>query len=303
MPEKMKSSHYIASLRLDRWPRSLAIIVGSAAFFLVHPDQLPGARPLFIAFQVILAFILTWMISTANYIINEITDAPFDAFHPGKKYRPLVQNQISVKVLLIGWVLLVLSALGAALAFYTPSFVLSLSSLLLAGILYNVPPIRMKDIPYLDSTVESANNPIRFLIGWYVLADHFPPLSLLLAWWAFGNFLMVGKRVAEKKFLTAAESSAYRRSLNRYSVRGLVLFMACSGLLFLTVFILFAVEMNLMTFLYVLPFIVFYLVFFLVKSTQDRDAAEEPEKMLKNPYFALYTVFLLVVFIVAFWLR
>jgi 4-hydroxybenzoate polyprenyltransferase len=303
MPEKRKSSHYLSSLRLDRWPRSVAIIVGSAAFFLVHPERLPGALTPFLAIRVFLAFVLTWMVSTANYIINEITDAPFDAFHPGKKDRPLVQNQISAKVLLIGWALLVAAALGAALALYSPAFVLSLGSLLLAGIVYNVPPVRVKDLPYLDSTIESANNPIRFLIGWYVLATHFPPVSLLLAWWAFGNFLMVGKRVAEKKFLTAAESSAYRLSLSRYSVGGLVFFMACNGLLVLATFVLFAVQMNLKTFLYVLPFIVFYLVFFLVKSTQDRDAAEEPEKMLKNPYFALYTVFLLVVFIVAFWLR
>jgi len=303
MPEKRKSSHYIASLRLDRWPRSMAIIVGSAAVILVHPERLPGSLTPFLAWQIVLAFILTWMVSTANYIINEITDAPFDAFHPGKKHRPLVQNQISAKILLAGWLLLVLTALGLGLAFYTPAFVLSLGALLLAGIVYNVPPVRVKDVPFLDSTMESANNPIRFLIGWYVLANHFPPLSLLLAWWAFGNFLMVGKRVAEKKFLTAAESSAYRLSLNRYSVSGLVAFMAANGVLFLAMFVLFAVRMSLKTFLFVLPFIVFYLVFFMVKSTQDRDAAEEPEKLLKNPYFALYTVFLLLLFIIAFWLR
>jgi hypothetical protein len=52
-----------------------------------------------------------------------------------------------------------------------------------------------------------------------------------------------------------------------------------------------------------LPFIVFYLVIFMFKSIQDRDAAEEPEKQLKNPYFALYTLFLLVVFLIAFMLR
>jgi len=161
----------------------------------------------------------------------------------------------------------------------------------------------LKDVPYLDSTMESANNPIRFLIGWYVLTAQFPPLSLLLAWWAFGNFLMVGKRVAEKKFLTAEESSAYRLSLNRYSVHGLVAFMTVNGLLFLAMFILFAVRLSLKTFLYALPFIMFYLIFFMVKSIQDRDAAEEPEKLLKNPYFAIYTIFLLVIFIIAFWLR
>jgi decaprenyl-phosphate phosphoribosyltransferase len=303
MPEKRKSSLYVASLRLDRWPRSMAIIVGSAAVFLIHPDWLRDSLTPFLALRIILAFFLTWMVSTANYIINEITDAPFDAFHPGKKHRPLVQNEISVKVLLIGWVLLVVAALFLAGALYTRAFVSSLAALLLAGILYNVPPVRMKDVPYLDSTLESANNPIRFLIGWYVLAAQFPPLSLLLAWWAFGNFLMVGKRVAEKKFLTAEESSAYRLSLNRYSVRGLVAFMAVNGLLFLAMFVIFAVRLSLKTFLYALPFIIFYLIFFMIKSIQDRDAAEEPEKLLKNPYFALYTVFLLAIFIIAFWLR
>ena len=41
----------------------------------------------------------------------------------------------------------------------------------------------------------------------------------------------------------------------------------------------------------------------MLKSIQDRDAAEEPEKQLKNPYFALYTLFLLVIFVIAFLLR
>lgn len=303
MLEKRKSSLYVASLRLGRWPRSMAIIVGFTAVFLVNPAGISSLLTASAFLKIILAFFLTWMVSTANYIINEITDAPFDAFHPGKKHRPLVQNKISVKVLLIGWVLLVVAALGLARVLYTQAFVLSLGALLLAGILYNVPPVRVKDVPYLDSTLESANNPIRFLIGWYVLAAQFPPLSLLLAWWAFGNFLMVGKRVAEKKFLTAEESSAYRLSLNRYSVRGLVAFMTVNGLLFLAMFILFAILLKLKTFLYALPFILFYLIFFMVKSIQDRDVAEEPEKLLKNPYFAIYTVFLLVIFIIAFWLR
>ena len=86
-----------------------------------------------------------------------------------------------------------------------------------------------KDVPYLDSTLESANNPIRFLIGWYVLAAGFPPLSLLAAWWAFGNFLMVGKRGLKKIFLSPEESSAYRMSLSRYSITGLVVFMAATA--------------------------------------------------------------------------
>jgi decaprenyl-phosphate phosphoribosyltransferase len=302
MPEK-RSSLYLASLRLDRWPRSTAILVGWAAVFLLDPSRLHTDLTAELAMKLVLAFLLTWMVSTANYIVNEITDAPFDAHHPQKKHRPLVAKEISVPVLLGVWALLTGAALGIAFFTYPPAFVLSLGALLLAGIVYNVPPLRLKDIPYLDSTMESANNPIRFLIGWYVLAATLPPLSLLAAWWAFGNFLMIGKRVAEKKFLTHAEASAYRLSLNRYSVGGLVGFMTANGLLFLAMFIMFTLRTGLRTFLYALPFIVFYLVIFMFKSIQDRDAAEEPEKQLKNPYFALYTLFLLVVFLVAFLLR
>ncbi len=303
MPARGKSSLYLASLRLDRWPRSTAIVVGTAAVFLVDPSRLPAELSAGLALRLGLAFLLTWMVSTANYIVNEITDAPFDAHHPQKKNRPLVAKEISVPVLLGGWALLSAAALAIAWLTFRPAFVWSLAALLLAGLLYNVPPLRVKDIPYLDSTLESANNPIRFLIGWHVLAAAMPPLSLLAAWWAFGNFLMIGKRVAEKKFLSPEEARNYRRSLGRCSVAGLAAYMTANGLAFLAMFILFSLRWGLATFLYALPFIVFYLVFFMLKSIQDRDAAEEPEKQLKNPYFALYTLFLLVVFAIAFLLR
>jgi 4-hydroxybenzoate polyprenyltransferase len=147
------------------------------------------------------------------------------------------------------------------------------------------------------------NNPIRFLIGWHITTTLFPPLSLLLTWWAFGNFLMVGKRVAEKKFLTETESAGYRRSLKKYSLKMLIAFMIGSGIVFLATFIVFAWESKLPTFLFAIPFIMVYLIMFVKKSIQDRDGAEEPEKLLKNPYFALYTLFLAFIFILAYIFR
>ncbi len=106
MPERRKSSLYLASLRLDRWPRSLAIVVGTAAVFLVEPSFVSrGSLTPELGLKLLLAFVLTWMVSTANYIVNEITDAPFDAHHPQKKNRPLVAKEISVPVLLGVWAL------------------------------------------------------------------------------------------------------------------------------------------------------------------------------------------------------
>ena len=291
---------YMQSLRLERWPRSLAIIPGLLAVFIIFPGLIQEPPMVSLVIKLAVAFILTWFISTANYIVNEITDAPYDKYHPQKKHRPLVHNQISIaKLLFLYFSLVGISALGAILLFNT-RFLFSLLALLLAGLLYNVPPIRMKDIPFLDSTVESANNPIRFLIGWYIVHPGFPPWSLLISWWCFGNFLMIGKRVAEKKFLTEAESSGYRTSLKKYTFTMLIGFMVVNALLFLTTFTLFALELKFYTFLYSLPFIIIYLIMFMKKSVKDREGAEEPEKLLRNPHFAFYTLFLVIIFIIAF---
>lgn len=296
-----KFKHYIESLRLERWPRSLAIIPGFvAAIILRQPEAAVFSIPE-LAILLVAAFILTLLISTANYIINEIADAPFDAYHPAKKERPLVKKLISWKALLILWsVIVFVSILTATVFFRNSNFSISLIALLIAGILYNVPPVRMKDIPFLDSTLESANNPVRFLIGWFVVTNFFPPSSLLISWWAFGNFLMVGKRVAEKKFLTPEESSGYRLSLKRISGKALIYFMILSAIVFLITFSIFAFDSEMYTLLYSIPFILIYLGMFMKKSVQDRDGAEEPEKLLKNPYFALYTLFLVLVFILAY---
>ncbi|MCP4150503.1 MAG: UbiA family prenyltransferase [bacterium] len=292
---------YIDALRLERWPRSLAIIPGFIAYLVLIPNAAESLDLANILIKLPAAFVLTLLISTANYIINEIADAPYDAFHPSKKNRPLVKKEIRRRYLMLLWLVMVSVSLASAYYFYNNIyFIWSLVALLVAGLLYNVPPVRMKDIPYLDSTLESGNNPIRFLIGWHITCTSFPPIALLVSWWAFGNFLMVGKRVAEKKFLTQEESAGYRLSLKRYSLKGLRVFMAVNAVVFLGTFCLFAIEAQLKSFLFSIPFILVYLIMFMKKSVQDIEGAEEPEKLLKNPYFAFYTLFLAAIFVLAY---
>lgn len=298
-----KVNLYIESLRLERWPRSLAFIPGFIAVLVLNPQLLDKFSLFDLMIYIFLAFILTWLISTANYIVNEITDAPYDKYHPLKKNRPLVKKEISKKKLMFLWLTFTIISISVATAIYNLPFLFSLLSLLIAGFLYNIPPFRVKDIPFLDSTLESANNPIRFLIGWFILESKFAPLSLLISWWAFGNFLMVGKRVAEKKFLTEEESTGYRLSLKRYSQKSLIIFMIINSVIFIITFALFATKFKLHSFLFSIPFILIYLIMFMKKSLQDRDGAEEPEKLLKNPYFAGYTLLLIIIFIVSYILR
>lgn len=246
-------------------------------------------------------FLLTWAISTANYIINEIADAPYDVHHPTKRNRPLIRGEIHKGLFLMLGVLLSGSALTAAWLFFSRPFFLSLLALLIAGFIYNIKPLRSKDIPFFDSISESANNPIRFLIGWFAFAspELFPPWSLLLCWWSFGNFLMVAKRLSEFRLLLD-KAGDYRRSLQRYTKRSLLLGLALSGAVFFVTYFLFALDTKLQSFVFLSPLVFFYFFIFFWKTLKEKEVMEEPEKLLTHPFFAAYTIIMILAYFVAF---
>lgn len=288
---------YLHALRIERWPRSAAILIGSAAFFSLHQNFDSSFSVSETAFRAALAFLLTWAISTANYIVNEIVDAPTDIHHPVKRDRPLIQGRIKKGPFILLGLVLTAAGFSLALALFSHPFVYSLLALLGAGFIYNVKPVRTKDIPFLDSISESANNPIRFLIGWYAFAPAhlFPPLSLLVAWWSFGNFLMTAKRLSEFRLL-GAKAAEYRLSHKRYS-RSLLLFgMIASAAVFLATASLFIFSFRLLRFLVVLPILLLYILLFFRKTLGEKQVMEEPESLLRNPLVALLTLVLVVVF-------
>ncbi|MGB6340756.1 MAG: UbiA family prenyltransferase, partial [Candidatus Aminicenantaceae bacterium] len=285
------------AMRLGRWPRSLALFVGSAAFFYLYREVLFATDITWVVLQSLLAFLLTWAISTANYIINEIVDAPYDVHHPTKRNRPLVMGEI--KKIPFLFMAVVISATSLYLAYLQscPPFFYSLLALLVAGFIYNIKPIRTKDIPFLDSISESANNPIRFLIGWFAFAspEIWPPLSILLCWWAFGNFLMIAKRLSEFRLLKE-RAGDYRNSLRRYSEGALMFGMAASAVIFFLAYIYFALTFKLETLLLFSPFVFFYFFLFFRKTMREDEVMEEPERLFMHLKFALYTLFLIAIF-------
>ena len=288
---------YLKAMRLERWPRSLAIFSGIAAFFFLHREPLSARMVLFFAGKSLFAFVLTWAISTVNYIINEIADAPFDAHHPFKRHRPLVKGEIKKGPFLFYGTILGLVSLVLAYFFFSLPFFLSLFVLLLAGFLYNIKPFRTKDIPFIDSISESANNPIRFLIGWFAFASPhlFPPLSLLLSWWIFGNFLMISKRLSEFRLLKD-KAENYRSSLSKYTTTSLTFGIVLSAILFFLGYFVFAYSYQLQTFFYFSPLVFFYFFMIFWKTIREKEVMEEPESLLKQPAFTVYTFFLILLF-------
>jgi len=291
---------YLRAMRLGRWPRSLALFVGSAAFFYLYREVLFTTANTRLVLQSLWAFLLTWAISTVNYIINEIVDAPYDVHHPTKRNRPLVKGEIKRTPFLLLAVGIALISLYLAYVHFCTPFFYSILALLIAGFVYNIKPIRTKDIPFLDSISESANNPIRFLIGWFAFAspEVWPPLSILVGWWAFGNFLMIAKRLSEFRLLKE-RAGDYRNSLRRYSEGALMFGMAASALIFFLAFFYFAYTFELETLFFFSPLVVVYFFLFFRKTMKEDEVMEEPERLFMHLKFALYTLFLIALFVLS----
>src|SRR3546814_13826242 len=91
------------------------------------------------------------------------------------------------------------------------------------GLAYNVPPLRTKEVPYLDVLSESVNNPLRLAIGWAMIdPGSLPPVSIIMAYRFGGDFLMGTKRMSEYREIGVSHGAALlardRKSLAGYDV-------------------------------------------------------------------------------------
>jgi len=154
---------YLRVARLDHWFKNIFMLVGIfAAIGYGNVSITPS-----LILKSTLAFILVCVVSSVNYIINEIADARYDINHPKKKLRPVASGKVSPRELIFFDAILITFALSISFfTFNEEFFLLMILFLIIGGVFYNMPPIRTKDIPYIDIISESVNNPIRLLLGW-----------------------------------------------------------------------------------------------------------------------------------------
>lgn len=163
----------------------------------------------------------------------------------------------------------------------------------LSGAIYNIPPIRLKRLPFVDVAVEALNFPIRLALGWYALLPQgpLPPLSAMLSIWAFGGVLLTGKRAAElARIADAAAAHAYRPALLHYTrERALVVSSLYGMVMLFGVEVLFAVYAPLHNLIFLLPAVLALMGIYLWKLADGGLAARElePEKLLRMPMVCL----------------
>lgn len=271
---------HLQVMRLDHSIKNIFVLPG-----IIVPLSVLGHSALTpqLLRKVVVGFVVTTLIACSNYVLNEVLDAPFDRLHPKKKYRPAAQGLVSPALAYIQWILMMCA--GIALAFtVSRAFALTAGALWIMGCVYNIPPIRTKDRVYLDVLSESVNNPLRMLLGWYMVTSALvPPVSLLICYWMAGCYLMALKRFSEIRDIGDREvAGAYRKSFQSYSEESLlvsVTFYAAAAMLFFGAFIIrYRIELVL-----VLPLVALLMSTYFSLAFQCDSPVQNPEKLYREP--------------------
>lgn len=278
LPVAQRIMPYVEIARPDHWFKNVFMALGVLLASFYHPEVFRVGSLV----PILWAVLATCLIASSNYVINEILDAPTDRNHPVKRHRPIPAGRVCLRVAYVEWLLLGVAGLAVASSLNRP-FLYAGAFLLVMGLVYNIPPLRSKDYPYVDVISESINNPIRLLLGWFAItAADFPPLSLLVAYWMIGAFFMATKRFAEYRSISDPEvAGAYRSSFRYYTEQNLLtsmFFYATCFALFLGVFIIrYHLELIL-----IFPLISGFICNYLHVAFKADSAAQSPERLYRE---------------------
>lgn len=286
---------YIKIMRIDHWIKQLFILPGFICALYLGKYNINSN----IIIKLLIGILATSLIASANYVINEYLDAEFDKFHPIKKKRPLVEESVKGSIIWILW--FALSVIGLLIGLFTINkyFFFMELWLLIMGILYNVKPIRTKDIFLLDVLSESINNSIRFMLGWFILPiEIVVPISILLGYWMGGAFLMAIKRYAEYNIIkNKTNAELYRKSFKYYNEKTLLtsaFFYAMCSIFFIGIFLIkYRIEL-----IIAIPFIIGLFCYYFYISFKNDSVVQKPEKLYKEKGLMIYCLFIVILFII-----
>lgn len=265
--------------RLDHSIKQAFILPGILLAMALAGKRMDGS----LAVHLCIGLLSATLIASSNYVINEMLDAPFDRLHPTKKSRPAARGLVHFGWGYAQWILMMLAGLALALTL-SRGFLFSAIALWLMGCVYNIAPVRSKDLPYIDVLSESINNPLRFCLGWYmVTAALLPPVSLLLSYWMLGAYFMALKRFSEYRQIgDHAVAGSYRKSFRYYSQESLlnsVVFYAAASMLFFGAFIMrYRMELILS-----FPLVAWLMAIYFGLSFRPESAVQNPEKLYREP--------------------
>ncbi len=272
-------SGHLQIARADHWFKNVFVLPGIVVGLSLDPARATWD----LALRVVGGLAAVCLVASSNYTLNELVDGPFDRHHPLKCRRPVPSGRVSIPLGYAQWIVLMVAGVSLSL-FVSMALAMTMLALWVMGCVYNIPPLRTKDLPYLDVLTEAVNNPLRMLAGWFIVGPAVvPTASLLVSYWMVGCYFMALKRYAEYGDLgDAARAGAYRRSFAFYTPERLLVsigFYASASMLFFGAFIVrYRLELILS-----FPLVALVMAMYLGLALRKDSPVQRPEGLYREP--------------------
>ena len=212
MSERVKT--WLRALRVDQWTKNGVVMM--AWFFSVADSSqreiVRGWESFLMAAAMAAAFSF---VSSAFYLLNDVSDYDADRLHPVKRLRPVAAGLISR--LTAVRVALILFAVGfaypALVVIFLPTRTAAFATMLAYTVMQCLYTGFLKRIPYLDVATLAAGFVLRAIAGAAIITAYISPW-LLVCTFSLSLFLALCKRKSEME--VASES---RMVLRRYHPR------------------------------------------------------------------------------------
>src|SRR4051812_660785 len=81
---------HVQIARLDHWIKNVFVLPGVVVALSLDPVPIDLA----FAVKLLLGLLAVCLVSSSNYVINEVLDAPSDLQHPTKRLRPVPSGRV-----------------------------------------------------------------------------------------------------------------------------------------------------------------------------------------------------------------
>ncbi len=194
---------YLRLLRTYQWYKNLLVFLPLVFAGLFLDGNL--------LFKTFLGFLSLCLVSSANYIVNDIIDVNKDRYHPEKKNRPIASGEIGIELaVFFGLICLLISFFTAykidLLFLIAPIF------LFLFNLIYS---LWLKNEIFVDILAISINFVVRAVSGIFIIHRNISPWLILCPFF-LSLFIASGKRKADLDVL-GEDAYKHKEVLRYYS--------------------------------------------------------------------------------------
>ena len=212
---------WLQALRVEQWTKNGVVMM--AWFFSVadasQREIVRGWESFLMAFLMAAAFSL---VSSAFYLLNDVSDYEADRLHPVKRNRPIAAGRID-RIAAVR-VALVLFAAGfaypALVVIFLPSRTAAFATMLAYTVMQCLYTGFLKRVPYVDVATLAAGFVLRAVAGAAIIAAYISPW-LLVCTFSLSMFLALCKRKSEME--TAMDSREVLRHYHPHILGTLIL--------------------------------------------------------------------------------